>query len=106
MYVTERLIRAVCEIDYPKELLEVQVLDDSTDDTSRIAAHCASELRAAGFDIKHVRRGTREGYKAGALAAGCAEASGEFLAVFDADFVPPRDFLRKTVPCFEDPRSG
>lgn len=106
MYVTERLMRAVCRIDYPKELLEVQVLDDSTDDTSTIAAHCAEELRTAGFDIKHVRRGSREGYKAGALAVGCAEASGELLAVFDADFVPPRDFLRKTVPCFEDSRVG
>ena len=106
MYVTERLIRAVCEIDYPRDLLEVQVLDDSTDDTSRIAERCTAELRATGVDIKHIRRETREGYKAGALAAGCARASGEFLAIFDADFVPPRDFLRKTIPSFEDPRVG
>ena len=106
MYVTERLIRAVCAIDYPRDLLEVQVLDDSTDDTSRIAARCTDELRAAGFDIKHVRRENREGYKAGALAAGCAQATGELLAVFDADFVPPGDFLRKTVSCFEDPEVG
>ena len=106
MYVTERLIRAVCEIDYPRIFFEVQVLDDSTDDTSRIAERCTAELRAAGFDIKHIRRETREGYKAGALAAGCARASGEFLAIFDADFVPPRDFLRKTIPSFEDPQVG
>ena len=106
MYVTERLMRAVCAIDYPRELLEVQVLDDSTDGTSAIAARCAGELRAAGFDIKHIRRETREGYKAGALAEGCARAAGEFLAVFDADFLPPRDFLRRTIPCFEDPKVG
>jgi len=106
MHVTERLIRAVCDIDYPKELLEVQVLDDSTDDTSLIAERCAAELREAGFDIKHIRRETREGYKAGALAVGCARASGEFLAIFDADFVPPGDFLRRTVTCFKDPKVG
>ncbi len=106
MYVTERLIRAVCKIDYPRDLLEVQVLDDSTDDTSGIAAHCVGELRSAGFDIKHIRRKNREGYKAGALAAGCEQASGEFLAVFDADFIPPADFLKKTVPCFENPEVG
>ena len=106
MYVAERLIRAVCAIEYPRELLEVQVLDDSTDDTSGIAARCTEELRDAGFDIKHIRRGNREGYKAGALAAGCAQASGDFLAVFDADFVPPKDFLQKTIPCFKDPKVG
>lgn len=106
MYVTERLIRAVSRIDYPKNLLEIQVLDDSTDDTSAIAAKCASELRAEGFDIKHIRRGDRKGYKAGALAAGLERAKGEFVAVFDADFLPPADFLRRTIHSFSDPEVG
>ena len=76
MYVAERLIRAVCGIDYPKELLEVQVLDDSTDDTSRIAARCAEDLRASGFDIKHIRRGTRKGTRRGACRGLCGGKRG------------------------------
>ncbi len=106
MYVTERLIRAVCRIDYPRDLLEIQILDDSTDDTSSIAKQCASELRSLGFDIKRVARESREGYKAGALAAGLAEARGELVAIFDADFVPPANFLKKTVPAFSDSQVG
>ena len=106
MYVARRLIEAVCAIDYPRELLEIQVLDDSTDETREIAAKCVSERRAAGFDIKHVTRPEREGYKAGALAAGLERARGELLAIFDADFVPPADFLKKTVHSFSDPEVG
>ncbi len=106
MYVTERLVQAVCGIDYPRDLLEVQILDDSTDDTKIIADRCASRLRSQGFDIKHVRRENREGYKAGALAAGLSSASGELLAIFDADFIPPSNFLKKTVPWFSDPQVG
>ncbi len=106
IYVTERLIRAVSRMDYPRDLLEIQILDDSTDDTSSIAGQCAYELSSLGFDIKHVSRRNREGYKAGALAAGLAEARGELVAIFDADFIPPEDFLKKTVPAFSDSRVG
>ena len=106
MYVARRLIEAVCVLDYPKDCLEIQVLDDSTDETREIVHECVSEQRAKGFDIKHVTRLDREGYKAGALAAGLVQAKGELLAIFDADFIPPVDFLRKTVHCFSDPEVG
>ena len=106
MYVARRLIEAVCALDYPRELLEIQVLDDSTDETRKIAAECVSEQRERGFDVKHLTRPDREGYKAGALAAGLARARGELLAIFDADFLPPPDFLRKTVHSFSDPEVG
>ncbi len=106
LYVVERLIRSVGALDYPAELLEVQVLDDSTDETSAIVERLCAEERARGLDIVHVRRGTREGFKAGALAAGLARARGELLAIFDADFVPPPGFLRAVVPHFGDERVG
>ncbi len=93
MYVADRLIDAVCEIDYPRELLEIQVLDDSTDETTEIAELAVRRHAARGFDIKYLHRVDRTGYKAGALEAGLKEASGEFIAIFDADFVPPKDFL-------------
>lgn len=105
-YVVERLIDAVCRIDHPKALLEIQVLDDSTDDTVPLVAARVDEMRAAGFDIHHLRRGCRDGFKAGALAWGMARARGEFIAIFDADFLPPEGFLRDTLPHFTDPSVG
>jgi len=96
--VVERLIDAVAAIEYPRHLHEIQVLDDSTDCTTTVIAAAVARLRAEGADIHHVRRGTREGFKAGALQHGMESCRGEYLAIFDADFLPPRDFLRKTVP--------
>lgn len=105
-YVVERLLAAVARLDYPRHLIEIQVLDDSTDDTTELVAQQAAALRAAGHDVVHVRRAHRNGYKAGALADGLATASGEFLALFDADFVPPADFLQRTIHHFTDPGVG
>jgi cellulose synthase/poly-beta-1,6-N-acetylglucosamine synthase-like glycosyltransferase len=105
-YVVERLIEAVCRLDYPQDRLEIQVLDDSTDDTTEILHERIAGLRLQGFWIEHLHRTDRMGYKAGALAAGLARARGEFLAIFDADFVPPADFLQKTLPHFHNPAIG
>lgn len=105
-YVAARVLRAVAALDYPRDRLDVQVLDDSTDDTTVIVAALLPELRAGGLQVSHVRRQRRVGYKAGALAAGLDTARGELVAVFDADFVPPVDFLQRTVPHFRDPRVG
>ena len=102
LYVAERLIEAVASLDYPKDRLEIQVLDDSTDETVGIVASLVEQLQAQGIDIKHLRREQRTGYKAGALAAGFASARGEFLAIFDSDFIPKPDFLLQTVPHFYD----
>ncbi len=99
-YVIERLIDAVTKMDYPKEKMEIQMLDDSTDETIEIVAARVVMYRDQGFDIKHVRRSSRTGYKAGALKEGLTIAKGEFIAVFDADFVPNPDFLKKTLPYF------
>ena len=104
MYVVDRLVDAVAEIDYPRELLEIQVLDDSTDETREIAELAVRRIAATGLDIRHIHRTNRTGFKAGALEAGLAVARGEFIAIFDADFVPPSDFLRKTVPYFRQER--
>jgi len=104
-YVVERLIRTTADIDYPRDLLEIQVLDDSTDDTSEVIARCVASL-PQDLRIRCLHRTDRRGYKAGALEAGLHQAEGEFLAVFDADFLPPRDFLMRTVPLFEDPTVG
>jgi cellulose synthase/poly-beta-1,6-N-acetylglucosamine synthase-like glycosyltransferase len=106
MYVTERLIGAVAKIDYPRELLEVQVLDDSTDETQGIARACVERHRAEGLDITYLHRTNRKGFKAGALENGLAHARGELVAVFDADFIPEADFLRRTVDFFTDPGVG
>jgi len=106
LYVVERLIDYVCEIEYPKNLLEIQVLDDSTDETTQITANKVAEKKALGFDIVHIRRGSREGFKAGALKEGMKIAKGEFIAIFDADFMPKKDFLKKTIPFFGDERIG
>ncbi len=106
MYVIERLINSVCEIDYPKDKMEIQVLDDSTDETTSIVARVVEEKKKLGFDISHVRRGTREGYKAGALKEGMKIAKGEFIAIFDADFIPQKEFLKKTLSYFTDDKVG
>src|SRR6266446_1121667 len=103
-YVAGRLLEAAGALDYPADQLEIQVLDDSTDDTAAIVAETAQRLRARGVNVVHVRRSDRTGFKAGALASGLASARGEFVAIFDADFVPPPDFLRRTIPHFVDAR--
>ena len=105
-YVTQRLIDSVCAINWPRARFEVQVLDDSTDETIAIAADKVREWRSKGTDIVHVRRSERTGYKAGALANGLSIAKGELLAVFDSDFVPGSDFLERTVPWFADEQLG
>jgi cellulose synthase/poly-beta-1,6-N-acetylglucosamine synthase-like glycosyltransferase len=104
MYVVDRLVDTVCAIDYPLDRLEIQVLDDSTDETREIAELAVRRHAARGFDIRYIHRTNRVGYKAGALEAGLQSARGEFVAIFDADFVPPADFLRRTVPYFRDAR--
>jgi cellulose synthase/poly-beta-1,6-N-acetylglucosamine synthase-like glycosyltransferase len=104
MYVADRLIEAVCAIDYPRELLEIQVLDDSIDETRSIAEMAVRRLAAQGIDIKYCHRTNRRGYKAGALEAGLKTARGEFVAIFDADFIPTSDFLTRLMPHFTDPK--
>lgn len=104
--VVERLIDAAARLDYPAELLQIQVLDDSTDETVARAASRVEYWRARGVNVVLLHRDVRAGYKAGALAAGLESASGEIIAVFDADFVPGPDFLKRIVPRFSDPRIG
>ena len=99
-YVAERIIEAVCSLEYPKDKLEIQVLDDSTDETVDVVAKTVRHFQSLGYDIKHVRRTTRAGFKAGALKDGLETARGEFIAIFDADFVPNSSFLRRTLPYF------
>jgi len=106
MYVVRRLISSACGIDYPRELLEIQVIDDSTDETSTIAEECVKEFKKKGYDIVYIHRNERRGFKAGALAEGMKSAKGEFIAIFDADFVPPQDILQKTIHYFADERVG
>ena len=106
LYVSKRLIDAVCNIDYPKELLEIQVLDDSTDETVKVVADVVREKQDDGFDIKHIRREIRSGFKAGALKEGMLTAKGEYVAIFDADFVPSPNFLKKTLGFFTDDNVG
>lgn len=105
-YVTERLIDSVCKIDYPKNLMEIQVLDDSTDMTVDLVKKIVEQKQKEGFDIKQVRRSNRKGYKAGALKEGLELATGELIAIFDADFVPKPDFLKKTLKYFTNPKIG
>lgn len=105
-FVVERLVRAAAAIDYPRELLEIQVLDDSTDETSEQVAALVEELQEHGVRISQIRRRERTGFKAGALAHGLESATGEMIAVFDADFIPPGDFLVRAVPHFSDPGVG
>ncbi|MBI2000987.1 MAG: glycosyltransferase [candidate division NC10 bacterium] len=103
-YVVERLLRAAASLDYPRDRLEIQLLDDSTDDTREIASRLVQEYQAAGVQVVHLHRTIRTGYKAGALKEGLAACRGEFVAIFDADFVPDPDFLRRTLPYFGDPK--
>src|SRR6266446_6354946 len=100
MYVADRLIDAVCAIEYPREQLEIQVLDDSIDETCGIAELAVRRFAALGIDIKYFHRTDRKGYKAGALEAGLEVARGEFVAIFDADFIPGPDFLSLLMPYF------
>src|SRR5215510_8457986 len=106
MYVADRLIASVCAIEYPRELLEIQVLDDSTDETRGIAEAAVRRFAAEGIDIKYLHRTDRTGYKAGALEAGLKHARGEFVGIFDADFLPSPDFLARIMPQFSDPKVG
>jgi cellulose synthase/poly-beta-1,6-N-acetylglucosamine synthase-like glycosyltransferase len=105
-YVVERLLEATAKIDYPRELLQIQVLDDSTDDTNPFTQSLVEDYREAGVPIEYIHRENRFGYKAGALENGLKTASGEIVAIFDADFVPPRDFLHRTVHFFVDSKVG
>ncbi|MFI5211841.1 MAG: glycosyltransferase [Ignavibacteria bacterium] len=106
MYVIERLIKTTCEIDYPIDKLEIQVLDDSTDETVAIVDNIVKEYQLRGFDIQHIHRDDRSGYKAGALKEGLKTAKGEFVAIFDADFIPRKNFLMIVLPFFKDPNIG
>lgn len=106
MYVSERLIDAVCKIDFPKEQMEIQVLDDSTDETVEIVAKKVEEKQKLGFNIQHIHRTDRTGFKAGALKEGLKIATGEFVAIFDADFIPKPNFLKNTLKFFIDDNVG
>ncbi len=103
-YVAQRLIESAAKLDYPKDLLEIHVLDDSTDDTRQIAADIVEQLRSEGVDIKHLHRKNRHGFKAGALADGLKVSRGEFILIFDADFIPAPDFLKRALSYFDNER--
>jgi cellulose synthase/poly-beta-1,6-N-acetylglucosamine synthase-like glycosyltransferase len=106
MYVAERIIECVSLQEYPKDKFQIQVLDDSTDETVQIVAAKVAELKERGFDIEHIHRVNRQGYKAGALQEAMPRVKGEFIAIFDADFTPRPDFLRTTMAYFEDAKVG
>lgn len=106
IYVVERLIDAACRLDYPKDRLQIQVLDDSTDETSQRARRAVERYAGEGFDIVHLHRSNRVGFKAGALEEGLRTAKGQFVAVFDADFLPSPDFLQRVIHFFTDPSVG
>src|SRR6202795_2386120 len=105
-YVVDRLLDAVCRLDYPREKLDIQLLDDSTDETVEVARILVERYAALGHPVTYLHRDNREGYKAGALAEGLKTAKGEFIAIFDADFVPPPDFLMNCIHHFTDPKIG
>jgi len=105
-YTVERLLRAVTQLDYPPDQLQIQVLDDSTDDTVELVGHLVRQYQEQGINIEHIHRTNRKGYKAGALDYGLKEATGKFIGIFDADFVPNSDWLKKTVPLFQDKTLG
>jgi cellulose synthase/poly-beta-1,6-N-acetylglucosamine synthase-like glycosyltransferase len=105
-FVIDRLIEAVCAMDYPREKLEIQVLDDSTDETQQVASAIVERYAALGHDIVYLHRTNRQGFKAGALDAGLKVAKGEFIAIFDADFVPPQDWLMRVIHHFAEPEIG
>ena len=105
-YVIERLLESVCKLEYPREKLDIQVLDDSTDETIEVARGLVERYAALGHPVSYHHRTNREGYKAGALAEGMKSSKGEFIAIFDADFTPPEDFLLRTVHHFTEPKIG
>jgi cellulose synthase/poly-beta-1,6-N-acetylglucosamine synthase-like glycosyltransferase len=105
-YMVERLLRAVTKLDYPAERLQIQVLDDSTDDTANLVRGLVEEYKSEGVNIEWIHRTNRRGYKAGALSKGLRTATGELIAIFDADFVPKPDWLKKTVPLFQNDKLG
>jgi len=105
-YVAKRLVDAVCELDYPKEKMKIMVLDDSDDDTVELLDEAVTSYKKQGFQIEHVRRGTRKGYKAGALKHAMQTTDSEYVAIFDADFIPPDWFLKRAIPHFSKPGIG
>lgn len=105
-YTVERLLRAVTRLDYPRAALQIQVLDDSTDDTAELVSRLVQKHQSQGVNIQRLHRTNRLGFKAGALSEALASATGEFIGIFDADFVPEPDWLQKTVPLFRDPQVG
>ncbi|MFY9243342.1 MAG: cellulose synthase family protein [Polaribacter sp.] len=106
LYVMKRLLKNIAKIDYPIDKFEIQVLDDSTDESVEMTAKHVKKVQEKGIDIKHIRRSNRDGYKAGALKEGLKLAKGEFIAIFDADFLPKEDWLLQTVPYFKDEKIG
>ncbi|MGB3075778.1 MAG: glycosyltransferase [Chitinophagales bacterium] len=106
LYVVERLMEAISKFDYPKDKLQIQVLDDSTDETSDLIRKKTYELQTLGFDVQHIQREVRKGFKAGALAHALDSATGKYIAIFDADFVPQPDFLLRTLPEFKNEKVG
>ena len=105
-FVVERLLEETCKMDYPRELLQIQVLDDSTDETHPYTERLCREYREAGHPVEYIHRTNRHGYKAGALQNGLKSATGEFVAIFDADFLPPAEFLQRTIQHFANPKIG
>lgn len=105
-YVVTRLIESICALNYPKNLMQIQILDDSTDETTTILKKIIKEKQDNGYWIDHIRRNNRKGYKAGALSEGLTQTKGEFIAIFDADFVPVPDFLKSTLHYFSEPTIG
>ena len=106
LYVAERIIETVAAFDYPQDKFEIQVLDDSTDETKDVIANKVAEIQKTGVNIKHIHRTDRTGYKAGALDDAMDRVEGEFIGIFDSDFVPEKDFLLRTMPFFQDPNIG
>jgi cellulose synthase/poly-beta-1,6-N-acetylglucosamine synthase-like glycosyltransferase len=105
-FVVDRLVEAICRLEYPRELLDIQLLDDSTDETVKVAEEVVERYRAMGNDIVHIHRTDRSGFKAGALEHGLQSAKGEFVAIFDADFTPPPDWIMKVIHHFAEPHIG
>ena len=105
-FVVDRLVESICKVEYPKDKLDIQVLDDSTDDTVKVAKAVVDRYAALGHPITYIHRTNREGFKAGALQNGMNTSKGEFIAIFDADFVPPEDWLMRVVHHFADPTIG
>src|SRR5690606_33034628 len=106
MYVMERLLDNISKIDYPHDKLEIQVLDDSTDETVETTRKHVENLSLSGLDIKHITRTDRSGFKAGALKEGLKIAKGEYIVIFDADFLPNENWLKRTIPYFKDKTIG